>query len=62
MPIGIGTEGSDLQVRDKCVSIHYCPTEINIIDARTKALGPIKIEGFEPQLHGFKPLPEVPDE
>ena len=49
-------------VRDKYVSVHYCPTDINIIDAGTKALGPIKIEGFEPQLHGFKPLPEVPDE
>ena len=49
-------------VRDKYVLVHYCPTDINIIDAGTKALGPIKIEGFEPQLHGFKPLPEVPDE
>ena len=49
-------------VRDKYVSIHFCPTDLNIVDSGTKGLGPIKIETFEPQLHGFKPLPEIPDE
>ena len=49
-------------VRNKLVSIHYCPTDLNIIDSGTKGLGPIKMKTFEPPLHGFKPLPEIPDE
>ena len=49
-------------VKDKIVYIHFCPTDLNLIDAGTKALGPIKIEAFEPQLHGFKPLPQIPEE
>jgi hypothetical protein len=47
-------------VRDGQVSVHYCQTQLNVSDPGTKALGPIKTEAFEPQLHGFSPLPEIP--
>jgi hypothetical protein len=49
-------------VRDREVSVHFCPTLLNVTDMGTKALGPIKSEAFEPQLHGFAPLPEIPKE
>ena len=34
----------------------------NITDTQTKALGPMKTDGFEPCLHGFKSLPQIPPE
>ena len=46
-------------VRDDFVSVHYCNTTPNVRDITTKALGPVKYEGFEAQLHGHKPLPNV---
>ena len=43
-------------VEHKFVRVLYCPTAINLIDCGTKALGPIKTEEVEPQLHGFEPV------
>ena len=43
-------------VNDGLVTIHYCETSVNVSDAQTKGLGPIKIEAFEPYLTGHKPL------
>ena len=51
-------------VESKFVRVLYCPTAINLIDCGTKALGPMKIESCEPQLHGFEPvcLPDQVDD
>ena len=46
-------------VRDEFVSVHYCNTALNIADITTKALGGVKYEMFEAQLHGFQPLPVI---
>jgi hypothetical protein len=46
-------------VRDGYTSIHYCSTELNVADVTTKGLGNIKLETFEAQLHGFKPLQQL---
>jgi hypothetical protein len=46
-------------VKDKLVRIHFYPTDLNITDAQTKALGLIKIDGFEQCLHEFRGLPPI---
>ena len=39
-------------VRDGFVSVHYVPTDENIADATTKALGSAKVKAFKPALTG----------
>ena len=43
-------------VQDEYVTVNYVNTSDNISDACTKALGPIKVEAFEPKLHGYEPI------
>ena len=43
-------------LRDGIVAIYYCDTTVNVSDAQTKGLSPIKTEAFEPYLTGHKPI------